>query len=276
MALLPWLAAERFRADLSGWDTASHPETAAVYVEGRLVRAPVRATDVSEGFVVYAVAAQTVQALLDEQRVPLRPVGLGLGRAAVAMFGARYRASDLGAYDEVGLGFLVAPRRDPLAMGLYYFELDATTRLACEAAKRLWGVVKSEEHVEVAFEPTRATWRLVRRASGREVLTVEFPRGGGGASTAIPVSIYSVLGGRLHRSRSTRTGRGERVRLAGRPVSFRLGDQAHNAHDPLWTALRRLRIPEAPTILCGWTERMSGQMAAPRPVASSAGPPPVD
>jgi hypothetical protein len=266
MAMVPWFAVERFGAELTSRERTT-PVTAVRSVEGRSVRLPVRAKEVSEGFVMYAVQARTVQAILAERRAPFVPVDLGRGRTVIGLFGARYLVSDLGTYDEVGCAFFVAPRREPWAVGLYYFELTANTRFSCEAAKAIWGVVKNEESVTVAPADSQVSWRLARRITGNHVLTVSFPRGGGGASTAIPLSIYTMLGGRPQRARSIRTGRGERLRLGRGQVRLTLGDHDANARDPLWQTLRRLGLPEAPAMLHGWTEHMWGELGAPHPLS---------
>ena len=266
MTLLPWLVLERFGTKLyrrdagpvTGGLTRSFPE--------RSVRLPVRAGDVTEAFVAYMVPARTVRALLSEQGVPLVPIDLGRGRTVVELFGARYRISDLGTYDEVGLAFLVAPRGDPLAVGLYYFELTATTRFSCEVARTIWGVVKHEEQIDVTLGDARATWRLPRKGTGAEVLTLTVPRGGGGSSTAIPIWIYSMLNGRLHRARSLRTGRGERIRFDSGGVSLTVATPEATGADPLADALRRLDLVRAPILAHGWTEHMSGELGPPRPL----------
>lgn len=268
--MLPWLALERFGAELYEQREKKLPEASSVrIVDGRPLVLPARVTDVTEGFVAYAVDARAVAAMLNEWRVPLAPVDLGTGQTAACLFGASYRVSDLGSYDEVGLAFLVAPRRTPLAAGLYYFELAANTRFSCEAAKAIWGVVKNEERVDVSLGDRRVAWRLVRKVTGHHVFTIAFPRGGAGASTDIPLSIYTMIDGSVHRARSRRTGRGERIRFGLGDVSLTLGDSDANAHDPLWNALRRLGLPRARAIAHGWTERMSGKLAAPHPVSGA-------
>ena len=276
MAMVPGLAAERFAAELTPADTGAATAAAAPPpVEGRSIRLPARVEDAAQGLAMYAVPARAVEEALAERALPFVPVDLGRGAAALAIFGVRYVLSDLGTYDEIGFAFLVAPRQDPLAMGLHFFELPVSSRFSCAAGKAIWGYAKTEETIDVAAGESETSWTLRRKAGSGRVLTITFPRGGGGSSTAIPLPTYTLLGGRPHRTVFVRTGRGERILAGGGRVMLALGDEQANAGDGLWRTLRRLGLPAAPVILHAWTEHMSGEMGAPLPLSQRDHCPPA-
>jgi hypothetical protein len=138
-----------------------------------------------------------------------------------------------------------------------------TGRFACRAGVEIWGDPKTEERLDVDLGADALACTLVRAASGARVLTVTLPRGGAGASTGVPLTLYTRLHGRLHASRLTRSGRGERARAGGRGVTVTIHDDA----DPLGRALRTLGLPDAPPIFHAWTEDMTARVSRPVPLA---------
>jgi hypothetical protein len=266
MALVPWLALERFGDGLRSGDALGEPGMAVHVVDGHRVVLPVRVLDAAQGMALYAVSIEAVQAILTDTGAPFRPVDLGRGRTALSIFGVHHREGDLGSYDEVGVAFHVAPREDPLAVGLYIIDFPVNAPFPLLAGKAIWGYAKSEATVDVALETTRAAWRLTRPGARQPVLTVSFPRGGHGASTAIPFPTYTLPGVAstdVVRAVVTRTGRGERIRAHGRGVRLELGDPAANASDPLWKILDRLGVADSQPMVHAWTEHMSAEFGLP-------------
>jgi hypothetical protein len=153
-----------------------------------------------------------------------------------------------------------------LAVGLYIVDFPVNTRFALTAGRQVWGYAKSPATVEVTLEPTHATWRLARESAREPVVTVTFPRGGHGASTAIPIPTYTLpagASGEVVRTVVTRTGRGERIRAHGRGVRLELGDPATNASDPFWGVLDYLGVAERRPMIHAWTEHMAAEFGVP-------------
>jgi hypothetical protein len=264
IALVPWLAVERFAEELAGdRRPRASPSTT---VAGKAVPIPTQVRAAMQGLAVYAVPARIALRALHERRAPFVPFSLGFGRAAVAVTGVRYVSSDLGAHDEIGVALLVTPKGNPWAPGLHFLELPVNGRLSCEAGKVIWGYPKTEETIEVRLERSRVAWTLRSKKDGSRVLTIVFPRGGGGSSTSIPLRTYTLLKGKAHRTVFTRTGRGERIRAGTGPVTLSFGTHSAGPVHRLAGTLRKLGLPVAPLILHSWTEAMSGEFGAPLPL----------
>jgi hypothetical protein len=267
MALVPWLALERLGDGLRSPDLLGQPgKTVYDEIEGRRVILPVRVLDAAQGMAVYAVSREVVQTFLTDTKAPFNAVDLGRGRTALAIFGVHHREGDLGSFNEVGAAFYVAPQVDPLAIGLYIFDFPVNSSFSNVAGKAIWGYAKSLATVDVAFESTRATWTLARAGARQPVLTIGFPRGGHGASTAIPLPTYTLSGpapAHITRTVVTRTGRGERIRTHGRGVRLELGNPTANADDRLWRILHQLDVAGRRPMLHAWTEHMSAEFGIP-------------
>lgn len=260
MATVPWLALGRLGADLRRGDAAGAP-VGDRRVLGRPVTVPVRVERATQGFALYAVPAAPVVSDLRARGDHFRAVDLGGQRTAAALSGVRYEASGLGAYDEVYLAYLVAPREAPTALGLYLAACPVSDRFAAEAGRALWGYPKTVETVTVALHAQAVTWRV--GASRGDAVALTFARGGAGASTGVPVPSYSVLDGRPRVATLTRTGRDERVRGDGAGVTVTLA--GGSGRSGLALAVRRLGLAGSRPFLSVWTERMSGAFGAPGP-----------
>ncbi len=267
MALVPWLALERFGDGLRSADQLGTPgETVYPDIDGHRVVLPVRVLDAAQGMALYAVSIEAVQTFLTETGAPFRPVPLGRGRTGLSIFAVHHREGDLGSYDEIGVGLHVAPREDPLAVGLYIVDFPVNASFPRLAGREIWGYAKSDATVDRALESTQATWRLTRPGAHQPVLTITFPRGGHGASTAIPLPTYTLRGAAptdIVRTVVTRTGRGERIRTHGRGVRLELGDAATNAADPIWKLLHRLGVADSRPMIHAWTEHMAAEFGVP-------------
>lgn len=265
MALVPWLALERFGDGLRSADQLGTPgKTVYPDIDGHRVVLPVRVLDAAQGMALYAVSIDAVQAFLTETGAPFRPVTLGRGRTGLSIFGVHHREGDLGSYDEIGVALHVAPREDPLAVGLYIVDFPVNARFPRLAGRDIWGYAKSEAIVELTLEATQATWRLGRPGAHQPLLIITFPRGGHGASTAVPLPTYTLSGaGDIIRTVITRTGRGERIRAHGRGVRLELSHPVAGADDAIWKLLHRLDVADSPPMIHAWTEHMSAEFGLP-------------
>jgi hypothetical protein len=185
--------------------------------------------------------------------------------AAAAVFGVRYRVSDLGAFEEMGVAVLAAPDVDPWAIGLYILAHPVTGSFSREAGNVVWGYPKTVETIDCAWGAREVTWTLRAGMGGPTLVTVAFPRGGRSASVAIPLPTYTLIDGALHRTVFTRTGLGERIRAGGEGVTLSLGALTPNRADGGWAILDGLGAGARP-ILSSWTERLSGEFGPPMPV----------
>jgi hypothetical protein len=264
LATAPWLSLERLGAELA---RQAAPPPRAYTVAGRPLILPVRVQDAAQGLAVYAVPEPHANAMLAARGAPVRAVGLGGGRAALMVFGVRYRTSDLGTFEEMGLAVLAAPAHDPWAMGLCVLAHPVTGSFSCEAGNLVWGYPKTVEPIDCEWGEREVSWTLRQGAGGPPIVGVRFPRGGGGASAAVAMPTYTLLDGRLHRTVFTRTGRGERVRAGGDGVTLTLGDAATRPADAPWVLLHEPHRSRARPILHAWTERLSGEFGPPVPVA---------
>jgi hypothetical protein len=270
LAFVPWLALERAAEELG-----PHPRRGAAApgmntVQGKPVALPMRVLDAAQGTALYGVGVGDAQAVLDAHDVPFTAVDLGRGRTVLMIYAARFRNSDLGAYAEMGFALLVAPASHARAPGFHFFAMPVTSGFAGDAGRTIWGYAKTEEEVELDLQGHHLTCSLARQRGGRHVLRLVLPRGGHGASTAIPLRTYTMLDGRPCRTVVVRSGRGERWKAGGDGVQLTLGDARANADDPLWHALARLRVTEAEPILHGWTEHMAADFLPPERLASAA------
>ena len=236
-------------------------------VDGRPVIFPLRVLDATQGLAVWAVPIGPAQAFLDERhKGDLVAVHIGRGRAALEIFVVDYRVADLGTYRELGVGLYAAPRGRPLQLGLSVLHEPVTGAFACRAGVEIWGDPKTIEQIELVPKGDAVTFKVVRANTLMHVLELTLPCGGTGASTEVPLTLYTRVGDRLHASRLVRTGRGERVRAGGAGVKL----DVFNDTDPLGRALKTLNVPGTAPIVHAWTERMSARVSRPVPVASAS------
>jgi hypothetical protein len=267
MAMVPWLALARFRTELTTPARRRAPTHATI--EGRTIRLPARVATAVQGVAVYGVSRDVATEILLSRQARFTPLTLGAGRAALFVSGIRYAESEFGVYDEIAIALIVTPRDASFAPGLFLLETFASTRFAALVGRRVWGFPKRVGRIGVTLEGSRAIWTLWSDTGNTPVLTLAFPRGGGGSSTAIPVDMYSILGGRAQRSVFMRTGRGERLRVGPGPVTVTIRGHGSTAEYSVVRLLQQLDVPRAPLLLRAWTERMSGQLAAPSPIHAS-------
>ena len=259
---LPGLAWADFGAALDPVLARADEPGMTAPVDGRPVVFPIRVLDATQGLAVWAVPIAPAQALLDEwHRGDLLAADIGGGRAAVEIFVVEYRVADLGAYHEFGVGVYAAPRVRPWQLGLSVLHEPVNGAFACRAGVEIWGDPKTVERIEYVPKDDTLFCKVVRAKTLTHVVELTLPRGGTGASTEVPLTLYTRVGDRLHASRLVRTGRGERVRAGGAGVKLAVFDDT----DPLARALRTLNVPGTAPIFHSWTERMTARVS--RPVA---------
>ena len=257
MAMVPGLALERLGTELGVGGDAARDAPATYRVEGRSLMLPVRVRDAAQGMALYPVSARAAQGVLDERGVPFRVVDLGRDRTPLAIFALRNREGDLGSPDELGAAFFVAPEADPSAVGMYIVDFPGSERFSCAAGREIWGYAKRESTLDFAWTETEAACSVGSVGDGGPAFTIAFPRGGSGASSAIPFTTYTLRDGRPHRTVFIRSGRGERIRADGDGVRLELGETTASAQDPLGRMLRVLGVPEARPLLHAWTEHVA-------------------
>jgi hypothetical protein len=213
---------------------------------------PHRIHDAAVGMAVWTVDRREVQAILDSdpQRPPvrLRAWDMGANRTPLVLFIVHYRESDItepgGGYPadgprdrtndehyELGLGCFVAPRSDPLAVGMMVLgALPVSMPKAVEVGREIWGYDKvhiSSDHWDIRYRPDAMT--CVVKLPDNITLRVQLPRGGSRSSSRIPLLSYTMKFGQLHRNVLTRSGAGETLRVGGHGVEVSV-----KGHDEWW------------------------------------------
>jgi hypothetical protein len=284
LAMVPWLAAARLDAELAssanrgaghraGQAVTSQEKSSAFVQGGKSVTLPVSVREARHGLAIYAVPSAAGQRSVDEDGQHFKVVELGRGQTPLAIFIIDQQDGDLGTYGEFGIAFFVIPRDEPWAMPGWYIKMspvnDAFSR---DAGNHLWSYRKTTDYdLALAYANDQHVRCTLSRGSYR-VLTISFPRGGSGSSTAIPWYTYTVGNGlRLprgvpHRTIFTRTSRGERIRAGGAGVKLEPGSAAENASDRLWKLVYDLGLTEnSQPFLHSWTEHLSGEFGSPSP-----------
>jgi hypothetical protein len=269
MAVVPWLAAERFGAELGEADyAASRSREGAWFIQNKPVMLPVRIRDASQGVVIYSVSASLIQKTLDEKYEPFRALELGRGQTPLVIFIMHYREGDLGTHDELGIAFLVTPKHDPSAMpGVYLRAAPVNEAFTYHAGREIWGYRKTVMK-GLTFEYAGKSACCILRAGGHELLTITLPRSGSSSSTAIPIHTYTLIDHIPHRTIFMRSGRGEYIQAGGRQVELTLGAEKYLDSDDddlghTLGLLRTLGLPQRSPLLHAWTEHMSGEFGIP-------------
>jgi acetoacetate decarboxylase len=107
-------------------------------VQGRPVTLPVAIRDSVCATAVFRCSADAARTVVPDDRLtPLTIAGCGLA----SLLFVKYRDTDLGAYDEVGLSVAVlGPGHG--AIGAYIVELPVTQTFTLEAGRAIWGLPK--------------------------------------------------------------------------------------------------------------------------------------
>ncbi|GAA0927487.1 acetoacetate decarboxylase family protein [Nonomuraea longicatena] len=204
---------------------------ASQLIQGRMVHLPVRVRDAtvcSAFFPVRADAARAVIAYSGLDAAEILP-----GKAVCALVFADYRDSDLDAYHEFGVAFLVRPpgseSRGPREVGAFVHWLPVDQVFTMEAGRSLWGFPK--ELAEIGLRLSSPYKRCVVRKDGRLVVDLLLRPGVPAPPARLPLTAYT------HRDGVTRriTGRmavhgvqarpgGALIRLGNHPVAKELSE----------------------------------------------------
>ena len=308
----PGIAIEQIRALAEAAGTTRGDEDMArvrAGVADRIVL-PARIVDSSQGWASWFVPGETAEALMREavelgHQPPevlemFEPVIVGRGAAMVTLMATDYRTSDFGKLTEIGLTLTVTPRGggfpDP---GQMFLRLIVDDPLSLAVARRVWGIRKDywDTHegprIDVAYsaDSVRFGSALIRapEAVRGDVLAMTFPRFGRGRSQDMRSGIYSMrergpeLGGPCEPVRATlcRTNEREGTQYGGKvelelPQSKALGSGGgclcSEGMACLCETLRGIGLDRRRPAANGWTDRMTGTLAAPEPVSPAYSP----
>lgn len=197
----------------------------------------------------------------------LEPVPMARGRTMVAMPFVRYVDGDLGAYNELGLAFVV--RRiggDPKAAGSYIAHLPVDGEFTCAAGRQLWGFPK---HVadELVIERDGSRSR-VHLESGDGTMVDALP--GRGLiplpARTMDTTTYAACDGTLLETAFSMRTEGLRLRPGGRPL--RIEGDGPLARDAIALGVDRRR-----PVSTLWVDALTGEFAASHPVVGAVSAP---
>jgi hypothetical protein len=214
--------------------------------------------DASAGTAIFEVDATAARALVPTE---FDPVETAPGRCQIVLAVIDYRDNDLGDYLEVGITFFVTPAGgSPDDAGTFITHLPVDQQFTCEAGRTIWGFPKSVEEIDVDYTPSSTTCSL--QMDGQLVLRLTLPRGGDGEMPPLPMTTYTLIGGRGHRTAFTQGGSGSQVLIGGDGVTLELGDH------PVAKELASLGLPAAAE-MSTWTEHMQGTFENPEPLTGA-------
>lgn len=220
---------------------------------GQSVTMPVEVRDASAATVIWEVDHAAASALAPDG---FDVVQAAPGRAQVAVALVDYRDNDLGSYREVGTILFVRPSGGG-PDGTFITHLPVDQEFTCVAGNEIWGYPKSVEQIDVEQSDTSSRWTL--RMDGELVLTLTVPRGGTDEMPAMPMTSYTLRGGRPHATAFTQGGTGSAITFGGAGVELILGDH------PIAKELASLGLPAEP-VLSTWMERMQATFGEPTPL----------
>ena len=235
--------------------------------QGREVTMPVVVRDASSVAATYLVNAAAARALLPGPE--LEPVEVFPGQALFSVALIDYVDNDLGDYNEVSLALFVREPADrPLVpylgnvvdffrnrLATYITHLPVNQSFTRDAGEGIWGFPKTVEQIDFTDGDQRRTGTLVM--GGRRVLTMSSQRGGRFTLPEMPMTTYTYIGGRLHRTTFT---------TAATEVGFGLGGGHLELGDhPIADELRSLGLPRT-ALMTVWMGHQRGRFEAPVPV----------
>ena len=247
------------------------------------IRLPLRVHNARQGFVIYSVDRDIVQGYVSSGlSADFRAWDSGARRTPVVIFIVDYLDTDIGPYKELGIGCFVAPKDDPLALGMHTLALPVSEKQSVEAGQAIWHYPKKKYQLDFDYSnPTEVTCALRAERATDEgqtlVLRLTLPRGGDGSSVDIPFNSYTNKDHLCFRTVFTRSGSGEAIRAGGANVKLIVekaapaGDQPSQCAGPpsVWEILDAFELrdhafPDSRKIMfSGWTEHMWGQFSAP-------------
>ncbi|MGI8936713.1 MAG: acetoacetate decarboxylase family protein [Iamia sp.] len=190
---------------------------------------------------------------------PLEPVPMARGRALVTMPFVRYLDGDLGAYNEMGLGFVVRRRDDPdREVASFIAHLPVDGEFTCAAGRQLWGFPKWVAS-ELSIERSRGGARThFEDADGSEVAAMSKPGLIPLPSREMRLTTYAGADGTLLATPFTMHSAGLRVRPGGTSVRAE-GDA------PLAADVRALGLDTRRPLSTLWVAQLTGTFGAAHP-----------
>jgi hypothetical protein len=249
--------------------TGAVPSTGAGHYtfQGRTVTMPVEVRDASSAAATYLVDSAVARTMLPSPDLDV--VELLPGRALFSIAAIDYRDNDLGDYDEISLAFFVRERGAPRGLpyvgtlidflrgnvATYIWKLPVNQSFTRDAGAGIWGFPKTVEVIDFDDAGDRRRARLVM--DGRHVLTFSTLAHGSRTIPDAPTTTYTMVGGRLHRTRFT---------MGSREVGFAVGGAELTLGDhPIAAELRRLGLPRR-ALMTMWMGKQHARFGAPVPV----------
>ena len=232
-----------------------------VTIQGRTLTLPVEVRDADSWAAQFLVPAAAAQRIVD-------PTGLEVaqpipGRAVVNIAFVRYKDTDLDAYNELAIAFLVRPHGAPKAsalakmkefgtgaIGVYIHQLPVTQTFTLEAGQTIWGYPKFLADIEITEEDGRVVCSLAHE--GTYVLTLELREGGPIKLPHQDLATYSNLDGVLRR---TEWDQQAPIKARLRGASLELGSH------PIADELRSLGLPKR-ALMCSTMRGMRASFGA--------------
>lgn len=261
---------------------------------GEEFRLPLRVQDASQALAAWSVDKRPVQDMLSAlpgaDRLDLRAWDTGANRTPIALMFVHYREGDLNRYYELGLGCFVAPRRDPLSVGVYMLgTILVSSQRALDIGEAIWGYDKEYVHERAWTVRYRRDFLYCVVCLPGATLSFRVPRSGVLClPSAVPLLSYThkpvrnpparipptsdyFEGGQWHRAVLTRFSPRDCVRGAGDGVhlSVKVTDPDQAWRHPLLSKLHALGLldaqghPAQPALHCAWTEHMSAHLGPP-------------
>lgn len=227
---------------------AIHLDDGSWSVQGHRLDLPVRIRDATAAVATYVVRAERARTLVEGTGLDL--VGVA-GRTPLFLALVRYRASDLGTYDEVGMALLARHRG---CVGPYVHQLPVTQDFTLEAGRALWGLPKWRARAELSVAGRDATCHLADE-QGRHVLTAALRT----SALRLPLPLRGRLTA-LAPAAGTVLADGVRARLAGVRLG-RGGSLVLGRGHPMAEELRALDLPRRP-LLTVIVDHLAFEMAA--------------
>jgi hypothetical protein len=234
-------------------------EARPITVLGRTIALPVEVRRAAQWGIQYLVPAAAAQRIVEP--TGLEVTGPVPGRALLALAVCRYLDTDLDAYHEVAVSFVVRPHDAPPlsssaqrtreffsgAIGAYIHRLPVDQEFTCAAGRDIWGFPKWVTSIDID-EPAAADQGARGRAragtgtavrlvdDGAHVLTLTVAAGGRLHLPSHAPPSYSFADGVLRRTSWTTSSEGTAGRMGG--ASLVLGDH------PMAAELRSLGLPK--------------------------------
>ena len=196
--------------------------------DGSLCPLPIRYFDAQLLIATYLVDYGRASALLKNTGVIAVPQGIGQALVALGCF--QYRKTDIGPYNEVGLGILATSPKSPVP-ALYVVHLPVDTALANRAGHEIWGYNKFVASIDIADSGNDFSMTI----RDPDNVTIAQFKGTRSASVTMPpndIVTFSILDGQLVRTVIQMMTASQ---LGSGGFSLKIGESTHPMADSLRT-----------------------------------------